>query len=365
MTGVTDLLLPHMRGLGMYDAPDPPEVLAQRAGIPRDQVLKLDGNENPYGPSPKVAEALGKFDEYNLYPDPLQRRLRHALSDYLGVGPERIVAGNGADEIIDLLMRMCLGSGEKIIDPDPTFGMYKICARICGAEVVTVPRDESFEIDIEATELAIDSATKAIFLASPNNPTGNIAPEWQVRRLLDTGILVVVDETYHEFCGQTVLPLLEEYSNLVVLRTFSKWAGLAGLRIGLGVMHLDLADPMMRAKPPFNVSLAGEIAALASLEDRDMLLERVARIVSERERMFSLLKGVSGVVPFPSQSNFILCQFPDGKAKEVHGRLSSRGIQWRHFSTPRLKDYVRMSIGQPHQNDTVISALEEIMEELA
>ena len=266
MTEVLDMLQPHIRRMEVYQGVEPTEVLAQRAGVPPEKVIRLTGNENPYGPSPKVADALANFKGYNLYPDPEQRRLRDALSQYLDVEPGAIVAGNGSDEIIDLILRMFLAPGEKIIDPAPTFGMYAVCARICGGEVVTVPRDDAFDIDIEGTELAIDSMTKVLFTASPNNPTGNICPEWQVRRLLQMRVLVVVDEAYYEFCGQSVLPLVEEYPNLIVLRTFSKWAGLAGLRIGLGVMHPDIARYMMGVKPPYNVSLAAEVALLASLE---------------------------------------------------------------------------------------------------
>ena len=172
MTAVMDLLQPHVRSLKMYQGVDPSEVLAERAGIPPDKVIRLTGNETPYGPSPKVAEALGDHQLYNLYIDPEQRRLRKVLSEHLGVGPERIVAGNGSDEIIDLLLRMFLGPGEAIIDPAPTFGMYAVSARICGGEVVRVPRDEAFRIDVEATKLALNSRTKAILFASPNNPTG-------------------------------------------------------------------------------------------------------------------------------------------------------------------------------------------------
>ena len=359
-----DLLQPHIRRLDTYKGVEPTDVLAQKAGIPPDKVIRLNGNENPYGPSPRVAEALAAFKSYNLYPDPEQRRLRDALSQYLGVGPEHIVAGNGSDEIIDLVLRMFLGPGESIIDPAPTFGMYAVCARICGGDVVTVPRDDSLEIDIEGTELAVDSRTKAILFASPNNPTGNLAPEWQVRRLLEMGIIVVVDETYYEFCGETVLPLVHEYPNLIVLRTFSKWAGLAGLRIGLGVMHPDIAGTMMSVKPPYNVNLAAEAALLASLEDRKGLIARVNAIVAERERMFAMLGDLPGVRPWPSRANFIFCEFPEGTGTQIFEALAGRGIFLRHFSNPRFRDFVRVSVGLPHETDAVVDSLRQILKEL-
>jgi histidinol-phosphate aminotransferase len=161
------------------------------------------------------------------------------------------------------------------------------------------------------------------------------------------------------------MPLVGEYSNLMVLRTFSKWAGLAGLRIGLGVMDPEMARVMMAVKPPYNVNVAAEIALTASLEDRVVLAEQVRSIVAERERMFSLIEGIPGVKPWPSQANFILCQLPEGKGQAVFEGLASRGVFVRHFSSPRLVDYIRASVGLPHETDALISALSETMKELA
>ena len=360
-TDVRDLLLPHIRQLKTYDGVDPMEVMAQQAGIPPEEVIRLNGNENPFGPSPNVVKALGSFRHYNHYPDPDQRQLREALSGYLGAPPEQIVAGNGSDELIDMLLRMFLGPGENIIIPTPTFGMYAFSAEVCGGAARAVPRNEIFDIHVAATVAAVDDGTKAIFLASPNNPTGNVASEAEIRALLDTGVIVVVDETYYEFCGQTTLPLLAEYPNLVVLRTFSKWAGLAGLRIGLGVMHPDLALTMMSMKSPYNVNLAAEVALLASLADRATLLERVQAIVTERKRMIGLLQGIPGLLAWPSQANFILCRLPEGRGQEIFEGLCRRGIFLRYFNTPQLQDYVRASVGLPEETDKVVAALSELV----
>ena len=354
------LLQDHIRRIKPYSGVDPMEAMAEQAGIPADQVIRLNGNENPYGPSPRVAEALGSFPHFNHYPDPDQRRLREVLSDYLEVPPEQIVAGNGADELIDLLLRMFVGPGDNIILPTPTFGMYAFSTEVCGGETLSVERDGNFEIDVEGMKTAITPRTKATFFASPNNPTGNIVSEAQIRELLETGILVVVDETYYEFCGHTTLPLLVEYPNLVVLRTFSKWAGLAGLRIGLGVMNPDLASTMMGMKPPYNVNLAAEIALLASLEDRPALLDRVHKIVAERDRMMRLLREIPQVKPLPSQANFILFKLPEGRGKEIFDGLCRRGIFLRYFGSGQLKDYIRASVGLPHETDAVVEALTEL-----
>ncbi len=355
-----ELMLPHIRGLDVYQGVKPVEVMAERAGIPPEKIIRLNGNENPYGPSPAVAEALAGFANFNHYPDPEQRQLRQALSGYVNVEPERIIVGNGSDELIDMLFRMFVGPGDNIINLTPTFGMYSLGAKICGGQAVSVPRDANFDIDLEGVKLAVTPRTKAIVICSPNNPTGNMPSEAEVRALLDTGLLVVVDEAYYEFSGRTVMPLLDEYPNLVVLRTFSKWAGLAGLRIGLGAMHPDLARAMMSVKPPYNVNLAAEIALIASLEDMPALLERVNAIVAERERMTGLLAAIPTVKPYPSQANFILCQLPEGSGRQVFDGLCNRGIFLRHWSSPRLKDCVRASVGLPEENDAVAAALAEL-----
>ena len=358
-------MLPHIRGLDVYQGVEPVEVMAERAGIPPEKIIRLNGNENPYGPSPAVAKALADFPNFNHYPDPEQRQLRQALSGYVGVDPERIIAGNGSDELIDMLFRMFIGPGDNIINLTPTFGMYSLGAEICGGEALSVPRDAEFEIDLEGVKLAITPHTKAIVVCSPNNPTGNMPTEADVRALLDTGILVIVDEAYYEFCGQTLLPLLDEYPNLVLLRTFSKWAGLAGLRIGLGAMHPDLARTMMSVKPPYNVNLAAETALIASLEDMPALLERVNAIVAERERMYGLLSDIPTVKPYPSRANFILCQLPEGSGQQVFEGLCNRGIFLRHWNNPRLKDCVRTSVGFPEENDAVAAALSELTNPLS
>ena len=196
---VKDLMLPHIRRLEPYQGVRPMESMVQQAGIPAEKVIRLNGNENPYGPSPRVVEALGQFQNYNHYPDPNQTKLREALSDYVGTPPEQIVAGNGSDEIIDLLMRMFLGPGENIVTPSPTFGMYAVAAGLNAGEAITAQRDEEFEIDVENMRLAITPKTKGFFIPSPDNPTGVVATEAQIRGLLDTGLLVAMDEAYYEF----------------------------------------------------------------------------------------------------------------------------------------------------------------------
>ncbi len=263
--------------------------------------------------------------------------------------------------ISDIVSRARKYVDQVIVIDDSSHDGTAEAARVAGAGTTSVQRDESFEIDVAAARDAIDARSKIIFVSSPNNPTGNIVSEEQVKDLLETGLLVVVDEAYYEFCGKTVAALTSEFENLVVLRTMSKWAGLAGLRVGYGIMSPKLIDHIIDIKQPYNISTVAEAALLASLEDAEALLRNVDLIVRERERMFSLLEGIPGVKPWPSGGNFVLCQFGLGRAGGIFEELAQRGIFLRKFSSSRLADFFRISVGTPEQTDAVILALAELV----
>ena len=356
---ITGLVRRHLSTAGTFASVDPPEVLARKAGVPQDKIIRLNANENPYGCSPAVARAIAAAP-LHVYPDPMQRGARKAIAEYTGTDAANIVLGSGSGELIDLLFRIFIDPDDSIVECDPTFGMYRFCAGVAGGRVHSVPRDESFEIDVRAVRDAIEPATKIVFINSPNNPTGNPASDDQVRTLLETGRLVVVDEAYFEFCGESFSGLVEEYDNIVILRTMSKWAGIAGLRVGYALAHASVVHQLLRVKVPYNLSIAAEVAVTASLDDADALLERVQAIIDERERMFSLLRGVPGLKPWPSRGNFILCQMADGRAQEVFESLARRGIFVRLPGSDRLKDCFRVSVGTPDQTDAFVAALGEL-----
>ena len=359
-SSILKLVRPDILATLGYEPIEPGELLAERLGIAPERIVKLDGNENPYGPSPRVLQALGEFDGYHRYPDPQQRRLRRALADYVGVGPEQIVAGHGSDELIDLLLRAVIAPGEGVIDCPPTFGMYRFSTRVAGGRPIEVPRRDDFSLEIERVRAAAGEA-KAVFVTSPNNPTGNALAREELEALLATGLLVVVDEAYGEFAGESFVPLVLERENLVVLRSFSKWAGLAGLRAGYGIMPLALAEVLMQIKPPYTPNIAAEVAMLASLEERERLMEGVRVIVEERERMSRLLGALEFVEVYPSRANFLLARLAPGlDAREVCDRLAQRGIFVRHFDAPRLRDCLRISVGLPGHTERLVEALREI-----
>jgi histidinol-phosphate aminotransferase len=354
------LIRPHLLRMKPYGYIAPLEVLTENARIPVETLIKLDGNENPYGCSPRVNEALAKYPYYHIYPDSEQRELRKSLQEYTGAPADQIVVGSGSDELIDFIMRLFVNPGDQVINCVPTFGVYQFSTEAYGGTVVALPRDQSFAVDVPAVKKAIAAGAKVVFIASPNNPTGNTTPRQHILDILDNDVIVVVDEAYCEFGGQTMIPLVGQFDNLIVLRTFSKWAGLAGLRVGYGIFPTKIANHLFRIKPPYNVNAAAQIAALESLRDLDYLQHTIKAILSERKRLSDKLAGTGALTPWPSEANFILCSVRNNQASTVYQELRRRGILVRYFDTALLTDYVRISVGKPEHTDALVAALSEI-----
>lgn len=359
-----DVVRAVVRQLRGYDPVDALERIARETGQRVESIVKLDANENLYGPSPRVLEVLTRPWDYHLYPDAAQRAAREALAAYTGADPAQIIVGNGSDELIDLLLMATVDPGDEVLVPVPTFGVYLARPPLFGATVRAVPRREDFELDVDALESAVTDRTKIVFVASPNNPTGNLVSSTQLVRLLRTGVLVVLDEAYYEFSGRTLLSLSQEFDNLVVLRTFSKWAGLAGLRIGYGIFPPQLAGAVWRVKQPFNVNLLALRAIEAALADRSVQMQKVVRIRLERGRLYRRLRRIGYLQPYPSHGNFVLCLVTRGDAHDVHQRLLSRGILVRKYDDPWLRPYLRITVGLPEHTDRLYQALREIETEV-
>ena len=361
------LLQSHILDIAPYKPIMPFEVLSRQLGRTPEEIVKLDANENPYGPSPAVREALANYPFLHVYPDPEQQALRAALADYIGVSAERILPGHGADELIDLLARITLGPGDAIVDCPPSFGMYSFDARLTGAQVVRVPRRADFSVDAAAIEAAVIRGSagispKLLFLTSPNNPDGGLLDRDDLVRLLRLPLLVIVDEAYIEFAGleRSVAGWVPRYENLVVLRTFSKWAGIAGLRLGYGIFPDWLMPILWKAKQPYNVNVAATVAGLASLAHREEIDRTVDALVRERNRLHRALAAVPFLRPFPSSANFVLCRVIDRDAAELKAALAARGILVRHYATPELAGFIRVSVGRPQETDALLTALDGI-----
>ncbi len=358
--GIDRLIRPDLVTFSGYSASTSPETLKGKVEVPVESIIKLDANENPYGCSPRVNKALAACSYLNIYPDDGQTRFRKLLGEYTGIDARHIVAGGGSNQLIDLVLRLFITEGDEVINCVPTFGIYSFSTVLCGGALVEVPRDENFAVNVGAVKAAINKKTKMVFLANPNSPTGNTTSQKDILEILDTGVPVLVDEAYYEFSGETVAPLLSQYENLMVLRTFSKWAGLAGLRVGYGLFPPEIADYLLRTKIPYNVNVAALVAVEESLKDLDYLLGRVKAIVAERERLFGELKKLKFLRPFPSQANFIFCSVLNGKASEIQQKLRNKGILVRYFAEPLLRDSIRISVGKPEHTDALIKALQEI-----
>lgn len=359
----TELMRPEIAGLEPYAPIYPFEVLAERLGRSPESIVKLDANENPYGISPKVRAALAGLKYAHIYPDPESRALRARLSAHTGVPEELLLAGAGADELLDLVTRLFLGPGDAAVTCPPTFGMYAFDAAAAGARVVAVPRSTGFSLDVPGIEEAVRrEGPKLIFVTSPNNPDGSWLSDSALERLLALPVVVLLDEAYVEFARpeRSRIGWVQGRENLIVLRTFSKWASLAGLRVGYGAFPRALVPHLRKIKQPYNVSVAASEAAIAALDDAEWLSDRVSRIIAERERLFLALSQVPFLRPYPSRANFVLCRAVGRSARELQRGLERIGILVRYYSTAGLQDHVRISVGRPDDTDALLAALEEL-----
>jgi histidinol dehydrogenase len=349
-------------GNGSYEPVVPFEIWAERLGMPAEKIIKLDANENPYGPSPRALKKLAEGKGFHIYPDPMSTILRTRLAKDKEVPAERIFAGAGADDVIDTLLRAVTQPGDAVIDCPPTFGMYSFETEINHARLLTVRRKADFRLDLDAIEAAAraEPRAKVLFLCSPNNPDGSVIPDEELRRLLRLPVLVVVDEAYADFSQTSFFRWVLDYPNLGVMRTFSKWAGLAGLRAGYGAFPEVVTRGMMRIKQPYNVNVAAGQAAVASLDDADWLMANVRKIVVERDRLGGALRKIAWLQVYPSQSNFILCRVQGRDALGVKRALEQQGILIRHFNKDGLRDCIRISVGRAQDTDAVIAALQEM-----
>jgi histidinol-phosphate aminotransferase len=361
----SSLIRPDVFEMDAYTPIVPFEVLCAQLGLPADQIIKVDANENPYGPSPKVTEALARYPYYHIYPDPNHTLLREALESYVGVGREHLMLGTGSDELLDVVIRLFCQPGDAIVNCPSTFGMYPFLSSVAGARLISVPRRADWSVDVPAIEALFggqDQAPKLVFIASPNNPDGSVLTRSDLLRLLALPMVVVVDQAYVEFGGEDFSRLVPQYSNLIVMRTFSKWAGLAGLRVGYGVFPAEILGNLFKIKQPYNVNAAAQAAVLASLDDLETLQSRVRTLIAEREVLYAGLKAIEALHPYPSHSNFVLNRVQGRDAAELKAVLQGQGILVRYYRKPGLDDHIRISVGTPEQNVQVLAALRRELE---
>lgn len=329
----------------------------------RQAPVKINQNENPYDlPEALKRRVLEKAlrRPWSRYPDFDPKELLDKLAAFSGWRADGILAGNGSNELIEALLLVTVGAGTRVVIPEPTFTLYALLTTVLGGEAVRVPLAPDLQYDPDAIVLARRQAGPALtVVCSPNNPTGGVLATADVRRLCeDEGGLVVIDEAYHEFAGESVVPLLASHPNLVVLRTFSKAMGLAGLRVGYLLAAPELVREINKGRLPYNLNFFSQMAALTALEGFAELADRVRQLRDERDRMLALLKDLPGLRAHPSRANFFLIELRDADPKAVFDGLYRRGVLVRDVTSyPMLSRCLRISVGSPEENDAFLHAL--------
>ncbi|MGG6242109.1 histidinol-phosphate transaminase [Nodosilinea sp. AN01ver1] len=340
-----------------------PNIDAMAGYVPGEQprpgsgIIKLNSNENPYPPSPNVIKALRQVEPELLrrYPDPFARSFCQAVSEVLGVPADWIIVGNGSDDLLNLLVRACADDAARpIVYPMPTYVLYRTLAALQPATVVEVPYPDDFRFPLKELVAAQGAIT---FIASPNSPSGHVVPLSDLRTLAQQAAgLVVVDEAYVDFAEGSALALVQEFDNVVVLRTLSKGYGLAGLRLGFGIAKPALLAELFKVKDSYNVDAIAIALGTAAMRDQAYKNACIAKIKASRSALTQALRQL-GFTVLDSHGNFVLATPPQGNAEQLYLALKEQGILVRYFKQPRLDDKLRISVGTEEQNQALIAAI--------
>jgi histidinol-phosphate aminotransferase len=347
-----------------YPPGKPIEELERELGIKGS--IKLASNENPLGPSPMAVQAvMDKVKGLHRYPDGSGYYLKRKLSEKFGLPMSKIILGNGSNELIELIIRTFLSPGEQVVQAFPTFLVYEKVVKGAGGRMISVPLS-GFKIDLNAVANAITDETKIVFLTNPNNPTGSALIKEEMSEFLKQipdGVIVVVDEAYIEFVSDEGvaqgLDLLSSHPLLVVLRTFSKLYGLAGLRIGYGFAAEELIDYMNRVRQPFNANTLAQAAAIAALDDSDFVSRTLKMVQDGLQYLYQNLNEI-GLEFLQTQTNFFLIKVPQ-KGKEIYDQMLKQGVIVRSMDSYGLPDYIRINVGLPEENERFIRTLKGIL----
>lgn len=330
------------------------------------RLVKLNTNENPYGPSPKaVAAMLAEVnDDLRLYPDPNSDRLKQAVADYYGVSTAQVFVGNGSDEVLAHAFHGLFQHGKPLLFPDITYSFYPVYCGLYGIEPKQIPLDEHFQINIADYTREEAGENSGIIFPNPNAPTGCLLPLTAIEQLLkhNTDTVVLVDEAYIDFGGETAIALVNQYPNLLVTQTLSKSRSLAGLRVGIAVGHPDLIEALERIKNSFNsypldrMAIAG---AAAAFDDREYFDDTCQRVIDSRNTVVTGLEQL-GFEVLPSAANFVFARHPQKDAGELAAALREQGIIVRHFKQQRIAQFLRITIGTDEQNQILLDALKAL-----
>ncbi|MDN5330913.1 MAG: histidinol-phosphate aminotransferase [Tepidanaerobacteraceae bacterium] len=338
------------------------------------EAIRLHANESPYDLPEDLKESIFdrvRKESFNYYYDPNCVELREALSAYLGVESDKIFVGSGADEIIYDIVLAFAGPGREVIVPVPSFPSYESFSMVSGARVICVPllleKDSAeycWRLDVPKIKSHFKKdIPQVMFICYPNNPTGDYFEENDVLELInDFNGIVAIDEAYYEFGGKTFINRLSQIPNLVIIRTFSKVFSLAGLRIGYAVADESIVEEFYKVKPPYNVNLFSQIAAVEVLKHMDWVEEVKKKIIKAREELKNKLKELPGITVYPSSTNFLLCKFKVPRDL-VYQKLLEKGILVRKPEGKEVEDMLRFSVGTPEQNELLVNSLKDILKE--
>ena len=355
-------LNPQLANLPVYQPGRPLEEVARELGLPMEGLIKLASNENPLGPSPKAVEAMQQTAaQIHLYPDGNAFYLRNTIAERLGVDANQLIFGNGSNEIIEFVAHALLSPSTNIVVSQYCFAIYPIVAHLAGASCIAVPAKE-YGHDLHAMAEAITPDTRIVFVANPNNPTGTLAPHEDVLALINAvpeHTLLVMDEAYFEFLNEPLdlIPQLQEKKNLILMRTFSKIYGLAGLRVGYGIGHPEFIAALEKVRQPFNLNAMAQAAALAAIDDTAHLKATRANNAAGL-KFFEEALDEMGIETVPSHANFILANVSDGSG--TFQKLQERGVITRPMAGYQLPEWIRISIGTPAENQRCLNALREL-----
>lgn len=326
-------------------------------------LIKLNTNENPYGPSPKVLAAIREStsDRLRLYPDPDAHALKQAVADYYKLRVEQVFVGNGSDEVLAHIFFALFQHSQPILFPDVTYSFYPVYSQLYQIAYRTVPLSENFTIEIAD----YNQPNGGIIFPNPNAPTGCLLPLVQIEQLLqqNTESVVVIDEAYIDFGGESAITLIDRYPNLLVTQTLSKSRSLAGLRIGLAMGHPDLIEALVRVKDSFNsypLDSLAIAAGVAAFQDRKYFTETCEKVINSREKVVQGLTEL-GFEVLPSTANFVFARHPQYEATELAAGLRKEGVIVRHFNKERIMQFLRISIGTPEENQQLLAVLDTLV----
>ena len=324
-------------------------------------VVKLNTNENPYSPSPKVIEAIKNItaEQMRRYPQPIADTFRQAAAEVLGIGTENIICVNGGDELLNLAIRAFCDENRSVAYPTPTYSLYPVLAKMANSLAVEIPFDDEFNLPAKLTS----SGAALTIVCNPNAPSGTFIPKEELAQLAEElKTVLLIDEAYVDFAQETCLELVKKFDNVIILRSMSKGYSLAGMRFGFGIANENLINGLMKIKDSYNVDTVAITAAAAAIQDQQYFKTNVEKIKAERKKLTEALSKLDFYV-YPSQANFVLAKYTAKRAIDIYEKLKDRNIYVRYWAYPDIKDKLRITVGTPEQNEKLINALKEILAE--